>query len=99
MKKGLVAFASLTALAALAEGLILVRIWIDPWRLAALLESFTLLLGAFVGLTSSAFVRQLRHWAFASSAAALAMPALLTVPYLIYGFGTQSSRLSRSPKS
>jgi uncharacterized protein len=90
MKKGLLALAGLTTIAALAEGLILARVRIDPWRLAGLLESFTLLVGAFVALTSAGFVRQLRHWAFASSAVALAMPILLAVPYLIYGFGTQS---------
>jgi hypothetical protein len=94
MKKGLLAFASLTALAALAEGLMLLRVRIEPWRLAALLESFTLLVGAFVGLTSAGLVRQLRHWAFASATAALAPPVLLVVPYLIYGFGTRSFTLA-----
>lgn len=90
MKKALLALAGLTAIAALAEGLILVQFRIDPWRLAALLESFTLLVGAFVGLTSAGFVRQLRHWAFESFAGALVPPALLVVPYLIYGWGTGS---------
>jgi hypothetical protein len=84
------ALVGLTLLAALAEGLVLVRIRIDPWRLAALLESVSLLLGAFVGLTQTAFVRQLRHWALASSAAAAGMPFLLLVPYLIFGLGTRT---------
>jgi hypothetical protein len=58
MKKGLIALAGLTLIAALAEGLILARIRIDPWKLGAVLESFTLLLGGFIGLISAAFVRQ-----------------------------------------
>jgi membrane protease YdiL (CAAX protease family) len=93
MKKGLIALAGLTLIAALAEGLILARIRIDPWKLGAVLENFTLLMGVFVGLTSAAFVRQLRHWAVASPAAALAPPFLLVVPYLIYALGTGSFSL------
>jgi membrane protease YdiL (CAAX protease family) len=93
MKKGLQIILSLTALAALAEGLVLVRMRIDPWRLAALLESVALLLGAFVGLTQTAFVRQLRHWAVASPALAGGMPFLLLVPYLIFGLGTRTFSL------
>lgn len=88
MKKGLLAVAGLTLIAALAEGLILARIGIDPWKLGAVLESFTLLIGGFVALTSAAFVRQLRHWAVASPVAALALPCLLVIPYLIYALGT-----------
>jgi membrane protease YdiL (CAAX protease family) len=88
MKRGMVALIGLTALAALAEALILWRIWIDPWRLAALLESAALLLGAFVGLSSADFVRHLRHWALASKAAAVGLPFLLLLPYLLYGLGT-----------
>lgn len=93
MKKGLLALVGLTLIAALAEGLILARIRIDPWKLGAVLESFTLLMGGFVGLTSSAFVRQLRQWAVAAPAAALAPPFLLVVPYLIYALGTGSFSL------
>jgi membrane protease YdiL (CAAX protease family) len=88
MKKGLLALLGLTALAALAEVLILLRLTIDPWRLAALLESVALLLGAFVSLTYSTFVRQLRQWAVTSAALAVGMPFLLLVPYLLYGLGT-----------
>ena len=43
MKKGLQILLGLTLLAAVAEGLILVRIRIDPWQLAALMESVALL--------------------------------------------------------
>jgi hypothetical protein len=60
----------------------------DPWRLAALLESAALLLGAFVGLTHTAFVRQLRQWAVDSRALAAGLPFLLLAPYLIFAFGT-----------
>jgi hypothetical protein len=88
MKKLLLVFLGLTLLAALAEGLILVRIRIDPWRSAALLESVALLLGAFVGLTETAFVKQLRHWAAASPVLAGGLPFLLLIPYLIFGLGT-----------
>jgi hypothetical protein len=93
MKKGLQIFLPLTLLAALAEGLILMRVRIDPWRLAALLESVALLLGAFVGLTQTAFIKQLRHWAMASPALAGGMPFLLLVPYLIFGLGTRTFSL------
>jgi membrane protease YdiL (CAAX protease family) len=94
MKRGLQAILGLTLLAALAEGLILFRIRIDPWRLAALLESVALLLGAFVGLTQTAFVKQLRHWAMASPALAGGLPFLLLIPYLIFGLGTRTFSLA-----
>jgi membrane protease YdiL (CAAX protease family) len=88
MKKGLLVLLGLTALAALAEVLILLRLAIDPWRLAALLESVALLLGAFVSLTNPGFVKQLRQWAVTSAALAVGMPFLLLVPYLLYALGT-----------
>ncbi len=93
MKKGIQIFAGLTLLAAAAEGLILARIAIDPWRLAALLENTALVVAAFVGLTDSGFVRQLRHWAMASVGLAAGLPFLLLVPYLIFGFGTRTFSL------
>jgi membrane protease YdiL (CAAX protease family) len=93
MKKGLQIFLGLTLLAALAEGLILIRIRIDPWRTAALLESVALLVGAFVGLTQTAFIKQLRHWAMLSPVLAGGLPFLLLVPYLIYGLGTRTFSL------
>ena len=93
MKKALQIVLGLTLLAALAEVLVLVRIRIDPWRLAAVLESVALLLGAFVGLTQTAFVRQLRHWAVTSWALAGGLPFLLLVPYLIFGLGTRTFSL------
>jgi membrane protease YdiL (CAAX protease family) len=93
MKKGLQIFLGLTLLAALAEGLILIQIRIDPWRTAALLESVALLVGAFVGLTQTAFIKQLRYWAMASPALAGGLPLLLLVPYLIFGLGTRTFSL------
>jgi hypothetical protein len=90
MKKALQVLVGLTLLAALAEGLVLARMRIDPGKLAALLESAALLLGAFVGLTEPAFIKQLRHWAVASRAAAVGMPFLLLVPYLLMGLGTRT---------
>ena len=88
MKKGLQILLGLTVLAALAEGLILIRIHIEPWKLAALLESVAMLLAAFVGLTDTAFIKQLRHWAASSPVAAAGLPFLLLVPYLICALGT-----------
>ncbi len=90
MKKGLQFFAGLALLAAAAEGLILARIEIDPWKLAALLASVALVVGAFVGLTDKAFLRQLRHWSAASFALGAGLPFLLLVPYLIFGLGTRT---------
>ena len=98
MKRVLLILGLLTALAALAEALILLqmrfdpsrllpRVALDPWFFGALLESLALLLGAFVGLTQSGLVRQLRQWAVASHWAAFGMPFLLVVPYLVYALG------------
>jgi len=93
MKKALQVFLGLTLLAASAEGLILVRIRIDPWGLAALLESVALLLGAFVGLTQPALIKQLRLWAMASPVLAGGLPFLLLVPYLILAVPTRTFSL------
>lgn len=88
MKKAVLALGVVTALAALAEGIVLAGIKVEPWRLAALLESLALVLTAFVGLTYTSVVRQLRHWAVASVYAALGIPFLLLIPYLVYALGT-----------
>lgn len=88
MKKSLQILLALTLLAALAEGLVLLRIRIDPWRLAALMGSVALMVGAFVGLTQTAFVRQLRQWVTTSAALAGGLPFLLLLPYLILALGT-----------
>src|ERR1035437_135877 len=63
MRRSLQIFLGLTLLAALAEGLILIQIRLDPWRLAAFLESVSLMLGGFVGLTQAAFIKHTRQWA------------------------------------
>jgi len=88
MKQGTLAFLGLSAIAGVAEALVLWRIWIDPWPLAALLESTALLLGAFVALADTAFIRQLRHWAFNSAYLAAGLPFLLLLPYLLYALPT-----------
>ncbi len=90
MKKALQVFVGLTLVAALAEGLVLWRLRIDPGKLAALLESVALLLGAFVGLTEARFIKQLREWALTSLPLAAGMPFLLLVPYLLLGLGTRT---------
>jgi membrane protease YdiL (CAAX protease family) len=98
MKKAILILGTLTALAALAEAIILLQVRMDPWRLAALLESLALLLGVFVGLTHGSVARQLRQWALASTWTALGMPFLLLFPYLIYAFGTGTFSLRGAGK-
>jgi len=93
MKRALQAFLGLTLLAAVAEGLILVRIRIEPWLLAALLESVALLMGAFVAFTQPDFVKQLRARAVASPALAAGLPFLLLIPYLILALPTRTFTL------
>ena len=90
MKNAVLALAGLTIIAALAEGILLARIYIDPWRLAALFESLALLLGAFVAFTYTDFVHRLRKWALASRRLAILMPFVLVVPYLILAFSTDT---------
>jgi membrane protease YdiL (CAAX protease family) len=90
MKKTLLALAAITALAALAEALILIRIPEDPWKLGALLEAFALTVGAFVALTYSALVRQLRKWAVESPGRAFGVPFLMLIPYLVLALGTRT---------
>ncbi len=80
----------LTLLAGVAEVIIVSRSRVDPWKLAALLESLTLVLAIFVGFTASDFVALLRGWAAGSLRAAIAMPYLLLVPYLVFGLGTRT---------
>jgi len=93
MKKSLQLLLGLTLLAAVAEGLVLIRIRIDPWRLFTLMESVALLVGAFVGLTQPAFIKQLRHMAATSAALAAGLPFLLLIPYLILALGTRTFSL------
>lgn len=88
MKKTLLALAGLTVAAALAEALLLARIHLNPWRLAALLEALALLLGAFVAFTYTDFVHRLRKWAVASQTLALLMPLVLLLPYLLLALST-----------
>lgn len=54
MKKAIGVLLALTALAALAEGLILLQIHVDAWRLAALLESLSLSSGRLSALATAA---------------------------------------------
>ncbi len=98
MKKAIIAVAALLLLAALAEGIILLRMPADPWRIGAVLASLSLLLGAFVGLTDSSSVRKLRHWALRSVGLACGIPLLLLVPYLIYALGTDTFSLRAALK-
>ena len=88
VKKAVIFIVSLLLLAALAEGIILLQVRISPVPLAAFLACLSLVLGAFVAFTDSGFVRRLRAWALQSVWAALGMPLLLLVPYLVLAFGT-----------
>ncbi len=98
VKKLILALGSLTLLAALAEGIILARIRIDPWALASVLESLSLLLAAYVALASPGFVKQLRHEALHSVWVALGTPFLLLTSYFIFAFGTGTFSLSATGK-
>lgn len=93
MRKAAIIVLCLIALAALAEGIVLFQMRVDPLRLGALLVSFSLMLGAYVGLTSSAFIKDLRHWAAQSAWNAFLMPFALLVPYLVYALGTRTISL------
>ena len=88
MKKAILTLAALLLIAGLAEVIVLRRMQIEPVKLGAVLSSLSLTLGAFVGLTDSGLVRELRHWATHSLAAAGALPLTLLVPYMIYALGT-----------
>ncbi len=90
MKKAVLFIAGLLTLAALAEWIIVAQTPIDPSRLSAFLVCLSLVLGVFVALTDPGFVRQLRAWVVASAAAALGLPLLLLIPYLILALGTRT---------
>jgi CAAX protease family protein len=98
MRKLLAAIASLVLLASLAEVLVLARVRFDPASLAAFFLCFALVLGVFVGLTDARFLGRLREWASASPAAALGLPFLLLIPYLILAFGTGTFSLRGAGK-
>ena len=93
MKKTFIVLGSLALLVALVEALILLQVRLPLWPLAAVLFSFAVLLLAFVGFTSTAVVRQLRHWAVKSALVAFGMPFLLLIPYLIFAAGTRTFSL------
>ncbi len=87
MKKVLLAVITLVLVVALAEGLLLAGVHLDPVRVAALLASLGLILVPFVGLTNPAVVRLLRQRAVHSPWLALGTPFLLLLPYLILALG------------
>jgi membrane protease YdiL (CAAX protease family) len=90
MKNTLLTILGLTLAAAIAAGILLLRVHLDPWRLAALFESLALLLGVFVAFTYTAFIHALRKWVHASLLLALLMPFALLVPYFILAFSTRT---------
>jgi membrane protease YdiL (CAAX protease family) len=94
MKKVILALITLVLLAGVAETIVLHQMQrLDPVQLGAVLLSFSLVVGAFVGLSDSALVRPLRHWAASSMVRALAAPLVLLVPYFIYALGTKTLSL------
>jgi len=88
MKNTFIVLGSLVLLVALVEEAILLQVRVPLWPLTAALSSFAVLLLVFVGFTTTAFVRQLRHWALESALLAFGMPFLLLIPYLVFGLGT-----------
>lgn len=90
MKKVALALVALLLLAGVAEVIILRQMRLDPVKLGAVLISLSLLLGAFVGLTDSSLIRELRHLATQSIVLAGAIPLALLVPYVIYAVGTNT---------
>jgi uncharacterized protein len=94
MKKVALALVALLLLAGIAEVIILRQMRLDPTRLGAVLVSLSLLLGAFVGLTDSGLIRELRDWVRQSMIVAGAMSLALLVPYVIYAVGTSTFSLN-----
>lgn len=90
MKNLILAIVGLLSLAALATWIVLIQVKIDPARLAAFFVCLSLVLGLFVALTNSGFVKRLRAWAVESLVAAIAMPLLLLAPYFVVAFGTRT---------
>jgi membrane protease YdiL (CAAX protease family) len=88
LKNAFLAITGLTLAAALAEGILLLQVHLDPWRLAALLESLALLLGVFVASTYTDFIHQIRKRAHDSLLLAFLMPFTLLIPYLILASAT-----------
>jgi uncharacterized protein len=88
MKNAVIFIASSLALAALAEWVVLVRSKIPAVPLGAFFVCFSLVLGAFVALTSTEFIGRLREWAVVSCFAAAGLPFLLLVPYFVFVLGT-----------
>jgi membrane protease YdiL (CAAX protease family) len=88
MKRALPFMIALAALVAASEALILARVTLDPLRVAALLTSLALTLTAFVGLTISGLVKQLRHLVLQSPLWAVGLPFSLLGPYMILALGT-----------
>jgi uncharacterized protein len=93
MKRAIFTLAALLLIAGVAELIVLRQMPLEPVKLGAVLCSLSLTLGAFVGLTDSALVRQLRHRATHSLTAAGTMPLALLAPYIIYGLGTETFSL------
>lgn len=90
VKKTALGIVLLLIVAALADGLVLAQVRVDPWQFGVLLAATALVLGAFVALTDGGVVRGLRRWAGKSRLAALGMPLVLLAPYLIYALGTRT---------
>lgn len=87
MKQALLAVVTLTLIVALAEGMILAGVRLDPVRVAALLASLVLILVPFVGLTNPAVARLVRQRVASSTWLWLGAPFLLLIPYLIFALG------------
>jgi CAAX protease family protein len=90
MRKLLLAAGALALLAFAAEALVWLRYPNNFVKLTAFFLCFSLVLGAFAGLTDDRLVGLLRQWAAASPLAAVGIPFLLLLPYLIFAAGTST---------
>jgi CAAX protease family protein len=88
MKKASIAILALFGLGLVAEAVFGFQVRAQPVRFAAVFISLALVLGVFVGLTDNSFEKWLRRQATETLAAAVGLPFLLLVPYLIDALGT-----------
>lgn len=88
MKRSVLTVLFLVLLGIFAEWLFHLQVPAQTLRFMAVFISLSLVLGAFVGLSDSAFLKWLRHRATRSFWAAAGSPLLLIVPYLLASTGT-----------
>ncbi len=88
MKKPAIAVLMLIGLGFLAEAIFRLQVPAQPAGFTAVFVSLSLVLGVFVALTGTTFLKWLRHRAAQSFWLAAGIPFLLIIPYLIESIGT-----------